>query len=89
MLTGTVFEKTRQPPSTGVLIRRGIAKGESTARLARELKIGRARLHHLRQQIQHQLMARVSRVALADRVLEADELYQNAGEKKRAPSRSD
>ena len=88
LLTSTVFEKTRQLPSTVVLIRRGIAKGESTARLARELKSGRARLHHRRQQIQHPWVARVSRVALADRVLAADERYQNAGEKKRAPSRS-
>src|SRR5919199_1220092 len=37
VLTGTVFEKTRQPPATIVLLLRGIAKGESTARLARRL----------------------------------------------------
>jgi transposase-like protein len=35
LLTGTVFEKTRQRPATLVLLLRGIAKGESTARLAR------------------------------------------------------
>jgi transposase-like protein len=39
ILTGTIFEKTRQKPSKLVLILRGIAKGESTARLARELVI--------------------------------------------------
>jgi len=88
LLTGTVFEKTRQPPSKVVLILRGIAKGEPTARLARELRIGRPRLHQLRRQIQQQLAACQSSASLADQVLEADELYQNAGEKKRAPSRS-
>src|ERR671939_1602164 len=39
ILSGTIFEKTRQRPSKLVLILRGIAKGESTARLARELNI--------------------------------------------------
>jgi transposase-like protein len=33
MLTGTVFAKTHQPPATLVLLLRGMAKGESTARL--------------------------------------------------------
>ena len=82
LLTGTVFEKTRQPPSKLVLLLRGIAKGEPTARLARELGIGRVRLHELRKRIQHQLFAGRPVEPLPDGVLEADELYQNAGEKK-------
>jgi len=36
LLTNTAFEKTRQPPATLVLLLRGITKGFSTARLARE-----------------------------------------------------
>jgi transposase-like protein len=52
LLTGTVFAKTRQRPATLVLLRRGIAKGESTARLARELGVSRKQLHTLRQRIQ-------------------------------------
>jgi len=43
ILSGTVFAKTRQPPSKRVLILRGIAKGEPTARLARELDLSRKR----------------------------------------------
>ena len=35
LLTRTAFAKTRQRPATLVLLLRGIAKGESTARLAR------------------------------------------------------
>lgn len=36
LLSGTVFQKTRQPPSKLVMLIRGIAKGESSARLSRE-----------------------------------------------------
>ena len=35
LLTGTVFAKTRQRPATLVLLLRGVAKGEPTARRAR------------------------------------------------------
>lgn len=82
LLSETVFEKTRQPPSKVVLLLRGIAKGESTARLSRELGIGRVRVNELRQRIQRNLLESRSKAPLPDDVLEADELYQNAGEKK-------
>jgi hypothetical protein len=36
LLTNTVFAKSRQRPATLVLLLRGIAKGEPTARVARE-----------------------------------------------------
>jgi transposase-like protein len=55
VLTGTVFAKTRQRPATLVLLLRGIAKGEPTARLARELGLSRKQLHTLRQRIQTNL----------------------------------
>jgi len=87
ILTGTVFEKTRQPPSKLVLILRGIAKGESTARLARELGIGRARLHAMRKGVQSNLHLSLPTGLLDEQVFEADELYQNAGEKKHAAPR--
>jgi transposase-like protein len=58
LLTGTVFEKTRQRPATLVLLRRGMAKGEPTARLARELGLSRKQLHTLRQRIQANLTTR-------------------------------
>ena len=79
LLTETVFEKTRQRPATLVLLR-GVAKGEPTARLARELGLSRKQLHTLRQRIQthHMMMGSA---------FEGDELYQNAGGKKHAASR--
>ena len=86
LLTGTVFAKTRQPPATLVLLLRGIAKGEPTARLARELKLSRKQLHTLRQRIQANVHETAPTVAMLGTAFEADELYQNAGEKKHAPS---
>jgi transposase-like protein len=88
LLTNTVFEKTRQRPATLVLLLRGIAKGEPTARLARELGVSRKQLHTLRQRVQANLNATVPTGVMTGTAFEADELYQNAGEKKQAPSRS-
>ena len=87
LLTGTVFEKTRQRPATLVLLLRGIAKGEPTARLARELGLSRKQLHTLRRRIQTHVNATAPTHLMRGTAFEADELYQNAGEKKHAPSR--
>jgi hypothetical protein len=88
LLTGTVFEKTRQRPATLVLLRRGMAKGKPTARLARELGLSRQQLHTLRQRIQTQLNATVPTDMMVGPAFEADELSHNAGETQHAPSRS-
>src|SRR3954468_20142906 len=52
VLTGTCFGKTHQTPAKLVLILRGIAKGECTARLARELGVCRRQMHTIRQRVQ-------------------------------------
>jgi transposase-like protein len=88
LLTGTIFAKTRQRPATLVLLLRGVAKGEPTARLARELGVSRKQLHTLRQRIQANLNATAPTGIMPGTAFEADELYQNAGEKKHAPSPS-
>jgi transposase-like protein len=88
LLTGTIFAKTRQRPATLVLLLRGVAKGEPTARLARELGLSRKQLHTLRWRIQTQLNDTAPTETMAGTIFEADELYQNAGEKKQAASRS-
>ena len=84
LLTNTVFEKTRQRPATLVLLLRGIAKGEPTARMARELGLSRKQLHTLRQRIQGHLNETAPTGVMPGTAFEADELYQNAGEKKHA-----
>jgi transposase-like protein len=88
VLTGTSFAKTRQTPAKLVLILRGIAKGEPTARLARELGLSRRQMHTLRQRVQSNLYATLPTTPMNDPVVEADELYQNAGEKGKQARRS-
>jgi transposase-like protein len=84
LLTGTVFAKSRQRPATLVLLLRGMATGEPTARLAREWGLSRKQLHTLRQRIQGNLNETAPADVMGGTAFEADELYQNAGEKKHA-----
>jgi transposase-like protein len=86
LLTGTVFEKTRQRPATLVLLLRGIAKGEPTARLARALGLSRKQLHTLRTRLHANLDVTAPTTVMTATALEADERSQNAGEKRYAPS---
>lgn len=88
LLTGTVCAKTRQRPATLVLLRRGRAKGEPTARLARELGLSRKQLHTLRQRIQANLNDTAPTAVMVGTAFEADELDHHAGEKKHTPSRA-
>jgi hypothetical protein len=81
LLSDTAFAKTRQSPSHIVLLLRGIAKGEPTARLAREFQMDRKHLGQLRQCIQENPFATLPTTPLEGTQSEADELYQNAGEK--------
>jgi transposase-like protein len=89
LVTGTAFEKTRQSPATLILLLRGITKGESTARLARELGLSRKQLHTLRQRLHTNLNETAPTALMEGMTFEADELYQNAGEKKYPASRSE
>lgn len=86
LLTGTAFEKTRQRPAPLVLVLRGITTGEPTARLARELGLSRKQLHTLRQRIHAHLNDTAPTGVMTGTAFEADELYQNAGEKQHAAS---
>lgn len=79
--TGTALQGTHYRPSTLVLILRGIAQGVPTAQLARELDCDRGHLLALRHRLQDLAFRFRHRLPLDDPVVEADELYQNAGEK--------
>ena len=87
LLTGTIFAKTRQRPATLVLLLRGIATGEPTARLARQLGVSRKQLHTRRQRMQANLNATAPTAGMPGPAFAADELDQNAGGNKHAPSR--
>jgi transposase-like protein len=82
--TGTLPQGTQRRPSELVLIVRGIAQGVSTAQVARELGRDRSQLLELRHRLREAASANRPRMPLDDPVLEADEMYQNAGEKRSA-----
>ena len=86
--TGTALQKTNRRPSTLVLILRGVAQGVSTARLARELDCDRMKLLELRHKLQDHALAGLDPAPLNDPVVEADECYVNAGEKRYPASRA-
>ena|SRR5215207_3703892 len=86
LVTGSVFAKTRQSAAGLILILRGIAKGEPTARLARELQISRQQLGTLRLRVQQNLDDTAPTELMTGSAFEADEVYLNAGEKKYATS---
>jgi transposase-like protein len=84
--TGTALAGTRRRPSELVLILRGVAQGTPTARLARELGCSRRHLLDLRHRLHHYAERFLPKGPLPDDAAEADEMYQNAGEK-RPPAR--
>src|SRR3954453_16640123 len=52
LYSGTLFEKKHLRPSQVVLLLRGVAKGESSMRLAEELSVSRSTVHELRKELQ-------------------------------------
>ena len=85
--TGTALHGIKRRPRELVLIIRGFAQGVPTAQLARELGCDRSELLNLRHRLQDLAFHNRDIMPLDDLVLEADETYQNAGEKRRAASR--
>lgn len=57
-------------------------KGESAATLARELEMSRTTITELRHRIQQNAAHLQTEIPLPDNVVEADEMFQNAGEKR-------
>ena len=86
--TNITLHGVKRRPAELVQIVRGFAQGVSTAQLARELECDRSELLKLRHRLQDLAFWNRDRMPLDDQVLEADEAYQNAGEKRRAASRS-
>ena len=86
LFTGTPWQGTHFSPVQILLILRGIAQGVPTAKLAREVGISRQHLLRLRHQIQARALNAADHSPLPDEQTEADEMYQNAGEKSLAPA---
>jgi transposase len=79
--TGTSLQGVKRRPAELVLILRGFAQGVPTAQLARELGGDRSELLKLRHRLQEAASRGRDRATLGDASTEADEAYQNAGEK--------
>ena len=86
LFTATPWKGTHRTPAEILLILRGFLQGVSTAQLARELGASRPHLLELRHQVQAHAAA-ADRTPLPDAAVEADEMYQNAGEKRRSAHR--
>jgi transposase-like protein len=80
--TGTPLQGIRRSPAQLLLILRGVAQAAPTAQLARELGCDCKHLLRLRHRLQDSAALRLDRNPLDDAVVEADEAYVNAGEKR-------
>lgn len=85
--TGTALHGVKRSPVQLALIIRGFAQGVPTAQLARELGCDRSGLLNLRHRLQDLAFRNRDRMPPDDKVLEADEAYRNAGEKRGAAQR--
>ena len=83
LYTGTVFEQRQVRPRQAVLLIRGVLKGEPSDVLARELELNYVTVLQLRRKIQDNAKLLQSEKPLPDFEAESDELFQNAGEKRR------
>jgi transposase-like protein len=85
--TGTALRGTKRRPVELVLIVRGFAQGVPTAQLARELGCDRSELLGFRHRLQGAAWRGLDRTPLGDATTEADEAFQNAGEKRHGAHR--
>jgi transposase-like protein len=90
---GTSLQGTHRRPAQLLMILRGVAQGTPTAQMARELGCDRMELLALRHRLPEcdRLQLQLDRNPPDDAVVEADEMYQDAGEKRdpaRRPRRS-
>jgi hypothetical protein len=85
--SGTIFQARHLRPAQVMMLLRGVCKGEPSAALARELGLPRSTLHVLRQQLQQNARAMQPDTPLPDGETETDEMFRNAGEKRREARR--
>ncbi len=88
LYSGTVFAGKQLRPAQVVLLLRGVCKGEPSLTLARELQLSRMTVHELRNALQTNALQAQPTARLKDQRTETDELFQNAGEKRRETRRS-
>ena len=83
LYSGTVFQQRHLTPQQVVLLLRGILKGEPSTVLAAELGLNYITVLELRRDLQDQAQQMQPNTPLPDEQTETDEMFQNAGEKRR------
>lgn len=83
LYTGTIFAGSNLEARRVVLLLRGICKGESATVLAEELAVSRRCVHRWRKRLQGNAYKILSQTTVHDHDTETDEMFQNAGEKRR------
>ena len=86
LFTRTIWQGTHHSCATIIEIMRGITQGKPTLKLAAELGVDRKHLLARRHQLQTYALADGLSAPLPDAAVECDEMYQNAGEKRRTAS---
>jgi transposase-like protein len=81
--TGTVFAGSNWEPRHVELLIRGVGKGDPATVVAEELALSRQCIHRWRKRLHANGYKMLSQQALRDRETETDEIFQNAGEKRR------
>jgi transposase-like protein len=88
LYTGTIFAGSNLSARRVMLLLRGVCKGEPSIVLSEELLLSRQSVHKWRQRIQENAYAMLAETKLRDEETETDEMFQNAGEKRRKARRS-
>jgi hypothetical protein len=84
IFAGTEWQGTHYRCSVIVCILRGIAQGIPSKHLAEELDIDFSQLLERRHRMQDRTLASLPKGKMEGSVFETDEMYQNAGEKRKA-----
>ncbi len=88
LYTNTIFQQRHFTPQQVVLLLRGVMKGEASSTLAAELKVSPQTVLDVRRDLQDSARFLQPNTPLTDEHTETDEMFQNAGEKKRKTLRS-
>lgn len=83
LYSGTMFEGSHLTPSQIVLLLRGFFQSQSSAQLSRELNLSYKTVLKWRHRVQANAESLQPETPLLDQASESDEMFQNAGEKRR------
>ena len=78
-----MFEGSQLTPMQTILLLRGVLKGQSSAQLAREIGLTEKAVLKWRHRLQANAAWLQPDTPLPDQATESDEMFQNAGEKRR------